>query len=239
MYKRTSFLREVFWRKGVVVVGVIYALLQLPYNLIQWFVAPEYQARFQLIILARYFRWWVWVIIALVLIIGILIEGSYQVIRRRVEELAAKSALLSEWTNSDALHAKLLRFGMMGDRLFNTCNDIYAPLPAEEVSQWIKEVETFLQTKIPEPMREVYVQLFRQDARLLKPVGQWGEDPHTKPMREVYVQLFRQDARLLKPVGQWGEDPHTKLRTTVDSHRYQLKKIMIDIALMCSSRGVN
>ena len=55
--QRLSLLKEILWRPVVFVVTLIYALLQLPANIVAWTLPLEEQARYQYIILMKRVPW--------------------------------------------------------------------------------------------------------------------------------------------------------------------------------------
>jgi hypothetical protein len=80
---RLSLLKEIFWRRRVIVVTLIYGGLQLIYNLITWFMPTETQAKYQLVKVVQFLSWRTWLIGLLVIAIAFLFEGSFRTIRAR------------------------------------------------------------------------------------------------------------------------------------------------------------
>jgi len=203
MYKRTSFLKEVFWHKGVAVVLAFYSILQLVFNIIGWTTPPETQAKYQLIKIVQFFSWQTWLIGLLTIVAVMVTEGSYRTVKKREIELAKKNEFLNARTASEIIQTELLTFWLAGDKLFNEINDMppNVALPVAQVEEWISQSESFLQTK------------FRS------------------PMNELYLRMFREDAGITQPVGVFGQTPHAKLRARVESHKYQLARIHALVAI--------
>lgn len=83
LISRRSLIKEIYWRQGVRIVALTYALLQLVYNLIAWLVPPENQAQYQLILYLRRVPWYGHVIFTLAGFTLITIEGTFRAIRKR------------------------------------------------------------------------------------------------------------------------------------------------------------
>ncbi len=79
---RLLFLKEVYWRLGVLIVLLIYNTLQLVFNFIAWTTTPETQQKYQLIKVLQAFSLRTWIIGLLVLVIIITFEGAYRFVRR-------------------------------------------------------------------------------------------------------------------------------------------------------------
>lgn len=79
-------LKEIFWRRVVVIVLAVYNGLQLIYNAVGWFLSPETQAKLQLVKVSQLMSWRTWLMGLLVIIIGILFEGSFRAKRKRESE---------------------------------------------------------------------------------------------------------------------------------------------------------
>lgn len=66
---------------------LIYGLLQLVSNIIAWTMPLEAQTSWQFIKLAQRVPLWAWIIGILLLVIGVMFEGSYRIYTRRTKEL--------------------------------------------------------------------------------------------------------------------------------------------------------
>jgi hypothetical protein len=58
---RLLFLKEVYWRLGVLIVLLIYNTLQLVFNTIAWTTTPETQQKYQLIKVLQAFSLRTWI----------------------------------------------------------------------------------------------------------------------------------------------------------------------------------
>jgi len=79
---RLRFLKEVYWRLGVLIVLALYNGLQLISNVLAWTTSPETQQRYQFIKMVQAWSLRTWIIGLLVLIIIITFEGAYRFVRR-------------------------------------------------------------------------------------------------------------------------------------------------------------
>lgn len=170
------------------------------------FLSPEIRQAWETRAVLRWlpaWDWHVWLIGVLVLAVMALFETTFRL--RQGDHV-----LLQKWIGTGAFHADFLRLYNQGRRLGDDCNDFpQKPLPEAETEQWVKDVEAFLQTRTPEPLSD------------------------------LYMGMFHEDARLSKPAGSWGELPQSKLRYKIDCHKHQLNKIMQSLTMMRMSGVAN
>ena len=163
------------------------------------FLSPEIRQAWETRAVLRWlpaWDWHVWLMGVLVIAVLALFETTFRV-RRGDHEL------LQKWIGNGAFHADFLRLYLRGKRLSEDCDEFpQKPLPEAETGQWVNDVEDFLKTRTAEPLND------------------------------LYLRMFHEDARLSKPFGSWGELPQSKLRYKLDCHVYQLHQIQLSLNLM-------
>jgi hypothetical protein len=139
-----------------------------------------------------------------------LIEAPRNVCEQNFRQRRRADVLLQKWIGNGAFHADFLRLYNRGRRLSDDCDEFpQKPLPEAETEIWVKNVEAFLRTRTSEPLND------------------------------LYLGMFHEDAKLSKPSGSWGELPQSKLRYKIDCHVYQLHQIMNSLATMRLSGVAN
>lgn len=170
------------------------------------FLSPEIRNAWETRAVLRWLPamdWHVWLIGVLTIAVLALFETTF---RQRQKDYV----LLQKWIGNGTFHADFLRLYNRGKRLSDDCDEFpQKPLPEAETEQWVKDVETFLRTGTSEPLND------------------------------LYLKMFHEDAKLSKPFGQWGELPQSKLRYKIDCHVYQLHQIMNSLTMMRLSGVAN
>ena len=86
---RYEFLKEIYLRRGALVLLVIYNGLQFISNLLAWTTSQETQQRYQFIKVVQTWSSRTWVIGLLLILLGITVEGAYRFVRAREQSLTS------------------------------------------------------------------------------------------------------------------------------------------------------
>lgn len=186
--------------------GILWTVFSFATDVRDNFLSPEIQREWETRTVLRWLPaldWHIWLVGLLSIVVLALFETSFR--QRRSDNV-----LLQKWIGNGAFHKDFLRFFNRGKRLSDDCDEFpQMPLPQAETEKWVKEVEAFLNTRTPEPLNE------------------------------LYAQMFHEDARLSKPFGSWADLPQSKLRYKIDCHMYQLHQIMNSLTMMRLSGVAN
>lgn len=200
---RWQHLREVLLRPMWLIILAAWTAFSFAADIRDNFLAPELQKTWATRALLPNWDWHVWLVGVLIICVIAIFESSF---RGRRED----NTLLQKWIGNGAFHTEFLQLYNRGRRLSSDCDEFpQMALPEAETETWIKDTETFLATKTP------------------------------PPLNELYVGMFHEDPRLTKPMGSWGELPQSKLRYKIDCHKYQLNKIMSSLTMMRMSGVAN
>lgn len=141
------------------------------------------------------------------------IEAPRNVCEQNFRQRRRVDVLLQKWIGNGAFHKDFLRLFNRGKRLSEDCDEFpQRALPEAETENWVKEVEAFLTARTPEPLNDMYVGMFHEDARLSKPGGPWTPqsqlrykiDCHTYQLNEIMRSLATM--RLSGVANQFGPD---------------------------------
>jgi hypothetical protein len=111
--RRWSVVKEILFRPGVFVVGIIYFFLELASNVIAWTQSPEDQAKYQFIKLISWRTWLVATPLLTILLIGLIVRAAIQAIEKREKQLDA----LQTHKFSPDQSRQLIRLMSEGDRI--------------------------------------------------------------------------------------------------------------------------
>lgn len=203
---RWRHLRESLLRPMWVILFILWTVVTTATDIRDNFLSPEIRQAWETRAVLRWlpaWDWHVWLVGVLVITVLALFETTFRV-RRGDHEL------LQKWIGTGAFHADFLRLYNRGKQLSDACDDFpQKALPEAETEQWVKDVEAFISTRT------------------------------TEPLNDLYLKMFHEDARLSKPFGSWGELPQSKLRYKLDCHVYQLHQIMNSLTMMRLSGVAN
>lgn len=147
------------------------------------------------------------------------IEAPRNVCEQNIRQRRTADVLLRKWTGAGDFHKDYIRLSNRGRRLSNDCDEFpQQSLPEAAADEWIKDVDTFLRTRIPEPLTDLLVDMFYEDAKLSKPFGSWAELPQSKLRYKIDCHVYQLTEivkhlnlmRLSGIANQFGPDPATQ-----------------------------
>jgi hypothetical protein len=196
---RWQHLRQVLLRPMWLIALIVWSVFSFATDVRDNFLSLEIRQAWETRAVLRWLPamdWHVWLIGVLTIAVLALFETTFRL--RRDD-----NHLLQKWIGTGAFHADFLRLYNRGKQLSDTCDDFpQKALPEAETEQWVQDVEAFISTRT------------------------------TEPLNDLYLKMFHEDARLSKPFGSWAELPQSKLRYKIDCHVYQLHQIQISLNLM-------
>jgi hypothetical protein len=183
---RWQHLRQVLLRPMWILFALAWSIFSCATDIRDNFLSAEIQSAWATRVVLGWLPkldWHVWIMGMLFICVVAMFEMSFR--QRRTD-----TALLEKWIGNGAFHRDYLRLYNRGRRLSDDCDEFpQKPLPEAETKAWVKDTETFLMTRTPEPLNELYIGMFHEDAKLSKPGGPWTRQSELR--YEIDCQVYQ------------------------------------------------